>query len=91
MHSIIQTDDDRCFLCRSAYGTDWHHIFGGPNRKLSEEDGLKIRVCRYCHEQIHEGKNSKALMTALHKLGQTKYEATHSREEFMERYGRNWL
>lgn len=92
MRSIIQTDTDKCFLCRNAFGTDWHHIFGGPNRKLSEKDGLKIRVCRACHEEIHEGRSSKRLMDSLHELGQVQYEAHgHTREEFMARYGRNYL
>lgn len=93
MKSIIQTDTDKCFICGKAYGSEWHHVFGGnPNRRFSEEDGLKIRVCRSCHAEIHEGPNTEALQRALHKLGQEKYEAqigTH--EEFVKRYGRNWL
>lgn len=92
MASIIQINDDRCFLCQNAYGTEWHHVFGGPNRRLADADGLIIRVCRQCHEEIHEGENSAKLKKALHELGQTKYEeAGHTREEFMKRYGRNYL
>lgn len=92
MKSIVQIDDNRCFLCQMARGTEEHHIFGGPNRRLSDEDGLTVRLCRVCHEEVHEGDNSKALMKALHELGQTKYEAAgHTRKEFMDRYGRNYL
>lgn len=91
MKSIIQTDD-KCFLCHMAYGTDTHHIFGGPNRKLSEADGLKIRVCRACHTEIHEGKHSGELQKTLHQLGQLKWEDKYgSREDFMKRYGRSWV
>lgn len=102
MRSIIQTDNDKCFECRMAFGTEWHHVFGGqPNRAHSEDDGLKVRLCRHCHEEIHHGKNCKAMMEKYHKLGQTKWEAVYGpglqmagkdpREEFRERYGRSWL
>ena len=91
MRSIIQTDD-KCFLCHMAYGTDTHHIFGAANRKFSEEDGLKIRVCRTCHDAIHFSDRSGEIQQKLHQLGQMKWEDKYgSREEFMKRYGRNWL
>lgn len=102
MKSIIQFADDKCFICHNAFGSEWHHIFGGnPNRGHSEADGLKIRCCRQCHTEIHEGRNTEALQAALHRLGQEKWEAYYGpeleingkdpREEFMKRYGRNWL
>lgn len=91
MKSVIQ-EDDKCYICRMAYGTEWHHIFGGPNRKHSEEDGLKVRLCRICHDAVHFDKDRSApLNKALHKIGQEAYEENHTREEFMKRYGRNHL
>lgn len=91
MKSIMQ-QDDKCYICRLAYGTEWHHIFGGPNRKHSEEDGLKVRLCRNCHDQAHFDRNMSALIQkALHIKGQEAYEREHTREEFMERYGRNHI
>ncbi len=92
MRSIIQTDGTYCFLCRSAIGTETHHIFGAANRKFSDADGLTIRLCRECHERIHFGKNSGDEMRKLHELGQTKWESVYGdREAFMKRYGRNYL
>lgn len=94
MRSIIQTDDDRCFICQNAMGTQWHHIFGkNPQRKYSEADGLKIRVCAECHCKIHSDPDlSGPLQLKLHKLGQVKWESTYgTREEFISRYGRNYL
>lgn len=102
MKSIIQVDNDKCFECRNAFGTEWHHIFGGqPNRAHSEDDGLKVRMCRSCHEEIHHGKNCKAMMERYHELGQVKWEAYYGpaliregkdpREEFRKRYGKSWL
>lgn len=102
MRSVIQIDDDRCFVCQMAMGTEWHHLFPGvPNRKLSEQDGMKILVCRHCHDELHFGKKSGELMDKYQRLGQEKWEAFYGpglllqgkspRDEFIHRYGRNWL
>ena len=81
MKSIIQTDD-KCYICRKAFGTDTHHIFGAADRWKSEAD----------HEDVHFSKDkSKDLMDRLHKEGQKAYEQTHTREEWMIRYGRNYI
>lgn len=90
MRSVLQTDD-RCYVCRMAVGTEEHHIFGASNRKHSEEDGLKVRLCRFCHEHVHFGKEGHKTLRALQQAAQMKYEEKHSREEFMKRYGRNYL
>lgn len=92
MKSILQVDD-KCFLCGKAFGTETHHIFGGPNRRLSDADGLTVRLCRYCHDMVHfDAELSYPLNKALHEAGQRAYEhAGHTREEFLERYGRNYL
>lgn len=103
MKSIIQLDDDRCFMCQSAYGTQWHHIFGkNPQRSYSEQDGLKIRLCADCHCKIHnDPEESGKLQLKYHRLGQSQWEAYYGpkleaagkdpREEFIKRYGRNYL
>lgn len=91
MKSIVQTDD-KCYLCHTAFGSDTHHIFGGANRRKSDEDGLTVRLCRNCHDDVHFDKDTSAeLMYRLHKDGQEAYERTHTRDEFMARYGRNYL
>lgn len=92
MKSIMQ-EDDRCYLCRMAVGTETHHVFpGNPNRKHSDQDGLTVRLCRRCHDDVHFNKDkSKELMDRLRREGQEAYELTHTREEFMKRYGRSWL
>lgn len=71
-----------------------HHIFGAFNRQHSEEDGLWIwlrwdyHIENSPHSTPH---NDKRVDTFYKKLAQRKYEETHTREEFMQRYGRNWL
>lgn len=51
--SIMVTERGRCFMCRRITPTEEHHIFEGANRKASEKYGLKIHVCRSCHNKIH--------------------------------------
>lgn len=93
MRSIVQDDCNVCYLCgknRNA-GLEKHHIFGGPNRKLSDRDGLWVMLCSDCHRN---GKNaahqSKATADYLHYQGRQAYLEEHTEEEFLERYGRNY-
>lgn len=99
MKSIMQTDESHCYLCGYHEGAryqemHWHHVFGGPNRKHSEEYGLKVRLCVYsCHEYgpnaVHRNKETDI---RLKQEGQRAFERVHgTREDFMRIFGRNWL
>jgi len=100
MKSIMQKDE-RCFLCKKAIGTETHHVFfGTANRKLSDQDGLTVRLCWECHHlKAHKASTPEA--EYLHKAGQEAWEAYYGpalklvgrdpRKAFMERYGKNWL
>ena len=93
MKSIIQSDTDVCFFCQGR-PTETHHVIGGAhiNRVYCDEDGLVIRVCRTCHDKLHNGPGSAVLTRKLRQLGQEKYEARiGTRADFMKRYGKNWL
>ena len=91
MKSIMQADTDRCYICGCRGWLEWHHVFGGANRKYSEEDGLKVRLCHYCHNEPPAGVHYNAEnMRWLRRLGQRAYEQNHSRDEFLKRYGRNY-
>lgn len=69
-----------------------HHIFGGFNRDKSEAEGLKVYLCLEHHisgkEAVH---NNAELMRELRKDGQRAFEKTHTREEFMRLFGKNYL
>lgn len=98
--SILHTKDGTCYLCIKLYGdyrqhrvTHEHHIYdGNPNRAISEAEGLKVYLCLSHHlngsEAVH---NNSKNMRLLQQEGQEAYERTHSREEFMELVGRNYL
>lgn len=91
--SIVSEAKD-CYLCEKPGFVECHHIFGGPNRELSEMYGLTVRLCRYCHrinpESAH-GSNNKKTQEYLHLRGQQAFEALHSREEFMRIFGKNYI
>lgn len=97
--SIIHEKDGTCYLCMKLDG-DYtqkrrlheHHIFGGPNRSISEAEGLKVYLCLEHHTvgpaAVH---NNHENMRILQRIGQRAYEKTHSRKQFMELIGKNYL
>lgn len=40
--SILGSRKGRCYMCSRCGQTQEHHIFGGPNRTLSEKYGLEV-------------------------------------------------
>ncbi len=68
-----------------------HHIFGGANRKLSEQDGLYVMLCRSCHTGNRGVHFNKELMQSLHEKGEEAYLKDHTLEDFRTRYGKNYL
>lgn len=98
--SILHSKDGTCYLCAKLNGDysqkpylEEHHIYGGnPNRKISEAEGMKVYLCAEHHrigpEAVH---NNRGNMRILQRDGQKVYEEEHSREEFMELFGRNYI
>lgn len=71
---------------------DEHHVFGGSNRKNSEEYGLKVYLCNDHHiygpDAVH---NNARIRHELQRTAQREFEKQHSHKEFMEIFGRNYL
>ena len=104
MKSIMQEDDELCYLCGRPAGAtqfggmdslEWHHVFeGNPDRKLSEKYGLKVRLhALTCHregtESVH--RNRRVYMELM-AAGQKAFEERHgSREDFMRIFRKNYL
>lgn len=90
-HSVI-CDDRECYFCRKTYNLHKHHVLNGPDRKHAEEDGLWVWLCIHHHttgpSAVHVNHN---IDFGLKKTAQRKYEETHTREEWMRRYRRNYL
>lgn len=79
MESVLQTEK-KCFYCGDSRNLESHHIFGGPDRKVSEKYGLKVWLCNYHHTgsefSVHHNRDFAQL---LHEVGQRKWE--HDRIE----------
>lgn len=97
--SILQSKKGMCYLCMKLKNDlryhdvlHEHHIFGGPNRPVSEAEGFKVYLCLAHHldgpEAVH---NNHGNMRLLQRDAQRAYEETHTREQFMSLIGRNYL
>ena len=71
-------------------GSHKHHIFGGPNRKLSEEDGLFIYLTPEMHNMSDKGihKNITFMRYAQSIAEQTwlAQDKNRTKEDFIKRY-----
>lgn len=97
--SILHQKNGTCYLCIQLHGdlrchpiTHEHHIYGGPNRSISEAEGFKAYLCPEHHEFGKEAVHNNAEnMRLLQQDCQREYEQTHTRQQFMELIGRNYL
>ena len=87
-----------CWLCGrngAADPLDEHHIFGGPNRKLSDRFGLTVYLCHHdCHifgeDAVHQNAET---ARRLHEYGQRKAmeEQGWTVDQFRMVFGKNYL
>ena len=90
--TIMDTQKGVCYICGKYCLTHKHHIYGGANRRNSEALGLYVHLCPDCHNMGPNSVHTNILMARwLQEEGQWKYEETHSREEFMRVFGRNYI
>jgi len=70
-----------------------HHVFEGTHhRRLSEKYGLKVYLCGEHHNLSSRGVHFNHMLDAMIKqYAQKKFEETHSREEFIKIFKRNYL
>ena len=86
--SIITTKP-YCLECGRRYNLELHHCIHGAYRKKADKDGLFVLLCNKCHKRLHSCDYNMDLK--YKQLAQEKFEENHSREEFMERYYKNYL
>ena len=89
MKSIIQQDKE-CYICGSPYVED-HHIFGAANRNNSEKYGLKVWLCHEHHQGKYSPHFDPVLDRELKQMAQEKFLETHTFDEWMAEFGRNFL
>lgn len=95
MDSILQKNTERCFICHSRNWLEWHHVFGGYGiREKSEKDGLKVRLCHYCHNEPPNGvHHNREIRRKLQAYAQRKAMEHYgwSVEDFLREYYKNYL
>lgn len=91
MESIIQKEK-QCLVCHKKTGLHRHHVYSGPLRRMSEENGFTVWLCGRHHNLSRDGIHfNRELDLEVRRLGQHMYEQTHNREEFVKLTGRNYL
>lgn len=92
--SILQ-DKKECYITGRTDNLHPHHIFyGRGQRKISDKHGFWIWLTGEYHTQstklgVHF--DNVEMKEKLQRDCQTKFEETHSREEFMKLIGKNYL
>lgn len=92
-YSIIQ-NEKKCIVCNTTLNIHTHEVCYGKNRKKSIEDGLCVYLCGKHHNQSNEGVHfNHDLDIALKKKAEECWlEYYHKTiEDFIQRYGRNYL
>ena len=97
--SIIQDDTSKCFISGNEGWLEWHHVWGGAFKKISEENGFMVRLNHYFHNEPPCAQNfnlgsphfNKEVREKLQRLCQQEFEKKHTREEFIKLIGRNYL
>lgn len=82
----------RCEMCGKWLPLERHHVFGGSNRKRSEYYGFVVYLCHDHHNEPPDGvHHNAAKMLALHQRFQRVFELTHTRAQFRQEFGKNYL
>ena len=98
--SIMHSKDGTCYLCarldenyRKHRTLEEHHAFPGAfGRRVSEENGLKVYLCPEHHRTGEAAVHSNhEYLRLIQEDAQRAYEKTHTRAEWMELMGRNYL
>ena len=89
--SIIARTSEYCYICAKYGNLEKHHcLHGTANRRLADEDGLFVWLCRNCHTRLHDkGIGDKGLQIVAEKAWMQHYGKTE--EDFIKRYGKNYI
>ena len=91
---MLTNYDQLCIFCYRPKQDVHHLVFGRANRKLSDEDGLTVPVCRECHDLLHKhDKISKIIGQLAYERDRCAegYGADAARDSFRMRYGKSYL
>lgn len=84
--------DRECYICKTTRDIQAHHVFFGSGyRKLSDNYGMVVDLCMSHHTGPQGVHFNRALDLRLKREFQDGFEKSHTREEFMKIFGRNYL
>ena len=89
--SIVQTDLTHCYLCPCRVNLEEHHVFSGPNRKLSTRYKLTVALCPDHHRGKKGVHQNRELKESIERDGQTAFERLYGHEKFMSVFKKNYL
>lgn len=92
-YSILQ-NEKRCFVCGNVSNIHIHEVFYGKNRQRSIEDGCCVYLCGKHHNMSKEGIHfNNSLDLQVKQMMQNKWCEYYKKttDDFIERYGRNYL
>ena len=93
MAKSILKNDPVCFVCGNPYSVQKHHIYGGGNRSVSEDNGCWVYLCSRDHQRniysVH-GDPDHRLDKELKAMCQSIYERDHTREDFIKLVGKSY-
>ena len=93
-NSILQNEKE-CLICGSTQSLEYHHIYFGANRKISDREGFTCYLCHTCHTgsntAVH-GKDGHDNDIMLKQQAQMAYEKLgHTTEQFRQLIGKSYL
>lgn len=81
-----------CYEClRTDAGLIRHEVFHGPFRNKSKKYGLWVNLCPYCHNRVHNSDGQLDLKLKRHGEYQAIKYYGWEKEEFIWRFGKNYL
>ena len=91
--SLLQ-DTKQCYVCGTRFNINIHEVYFGKNRQKSIEDGCCVYLCGKHHNQSNNGVHfnhnlDQELKKQMEEQWLKHYNKT--KEEFIKRYGRNYL
>lgn len=85
------TDMEHCMICGKPF-PEWHHVFfGTANRRQADNYGYIVPLCAYHHrEGKYSAHKSRELDLMLKRQAQALFEEDHTRQEFIQTFGRSY-
>lgn len=91
--SLLQ-DKKQCYVCNTILDIHTHEVYFGRNRQKSIEDGCCVYLCGKHHNMSNEGVHfNKKLDNTLKQQMELAWLKKYNKitEDFIERFGRNYL